>query len=174
VKKLKALLINVTKGYLFLSLRKKLRSTETSFCPPIGILYIASSLEEEGYTVEVIDFFCERSPEETLQESLKSTDVVGICVYTKYRNEAAKIAHSIKKEYPSMPIIIGGPHCIFHPDRALCDIPEADICVEGEGEQTIKYVIKALNGKKRLTEIPGIYYRLDLSPFLHFLLFLRI
>ena len=45
----------------------------------------------------------------------------------------------------------GGPHCTFHPEKALLDISAADISVEGEGEQVIKEIIKALNGTKKLS-----------------------
>jgi len=134
-------------------------STATAFVPPLGLLYLAGSLEDEGYSVEVIDYFCERDVEKTLHKSLRSADVVGLSVYTCKRMEAAKVAQLIKNDYPDMPIIIGGPHCIFYPDKALDDIPKADFCVEGEGEQTIKYLIKALNGKKKFSEIHGLRYK---------------
>jgi anaerobic magnesium-protoporphyrin IX monomethyl ester cyclase len=58
-----------------------------------------------------------------------------------------------------MTIIIGGPHCTFHPDKALDDIPDADISVEGEGEHIIKQVMKSIINKKGLSKISGIRFR---------------
>jgi len=50
--------------------------------PPIGLLYIARSLEDEGHFVEVIDFYNERNLEEKIRGSVASADVVGFSVYT--------------------------------------------------------------------------------------------
>ncbi len=147
---MKFLLINVTKGLTHLL---------TSGCfPPIGLLYIASSLENEGYKVEVIDYYCEKNPIEKIQRHLKSSDAIGINVYSKSIPEISHIINIIKEIDSDIPIILGGPHCTFHPDSALIDIP-ADISVEGEAEQSIKEVAKALNQSKDFSEIPGVYYR---------------
>ena len=39
------------------------------------------------------------------------------------------------------------------------DVINADISVTGEGEKTIVDIIEALNGKKDLAKIHGIFYR---------------
>jgi len=144
------LLINVTKG---------LTPLLTSGCfPPIGLLYIASSLEAEGHKVEVLDFYCENNPVEEIKRKIKSFDAIGLNVYSKSIPQINHIISIIKKINPDIPIIIGGPHCTFHPEDALIDIP-ADISVEGEAEQSIKDVAKALTNNSDLSKIPGIYYR---------------
>jgi len=154
------LLINVAKGYVFISPKKeKMKWTGTGFVPPLGLLYIASSLEDDGHSVKIIDYFCEKDAEKTMYEFLKSADVVGLSIYTNSQFKAADIARLIKNKYPDIPIIIGGPHCIFFPDRALDDIPEADFCIEGEGEQTIKCLISAIEKNKSFSDITGLYYR---------------
>ncbi len=127
--------------------------------PPIGLLYIASSLEEEGCKVNVIDCYCEKKPEEKIRKSLLSMDVVGLGVYNRTRKESADIAKIIKNIDPDIKIIIGGPNCICLPKKTLEDIPSADICVQGEGEYVIKEIIKALNGKKKFSDINGVYYK---------------
>ncbi len=129
------------------------------YYPPLGILYIGKSLEDEGHNVKIIDFNTEENPKEALIESLSSTDVVGLSIYTMMYKEAANIAELIKKTNPDIPIIIGGSHCTYHPEKALKDIPAADICVEGEGEFVIKDIMKALNGTKKFSELPGVQYR---------------
>lgn len=155
---MKFLLLNIEPDILIIAKTKRTQ-IDSSFYPPLGLLYIGRSLEDEGHYVEIIDFFTEEHPEEKLTKSLNSIDAVGICVYTKAHTEAAQVAHTIKKINPDLPIIIGGPHCTFHPDKALLDISAADISVEGEGEQVIKEIIKALNGTKKLSELHGVYYR---------------
>jgi anaerobic magnesium-protoporphyrin IX monomethyl ester cyclase len=130
-----------------------------SFLPPLGLLYIASSLEEEGCKVELIDYYCEEKPEEKIRKSLLSVDAVGLGVYNRTRKETSDITKTIKDIDPDIKIIIGGPNCTSLPKKTLEDIPSADICVQGEGEYAIKEIIKALNGKKELSEINGVFYR---------------
>ena len=156
---MKILMITVTKGLQFLSSGENKSSTGASYYPYIGLLYVAASLEDEGHKVVVIDYYNEEDPEKKIQKSLTSVDAVGFSVYTGNYTKLASIANTIKKINPKIPIIIGGPHCTFHPDKALLDVPAADISIEGEAELTIKEVVKALNGEKKLSEISGVYYR---------------
>ncbi|UCF49030.1 MAG: radical SAM protein [Thermoplasmatales archaeon] len=132
---------------------------QSFFLPPVGLLYIAKSLEDEGHTVEIIDFYCEDNPIETLEKTLPSSDAVGLSVYTNSYKDTANVAQLIHQKDSDIPIIIGGPHCTIYPENALNDIPTANISVEGEGEFVIKDISKALMGRKKLSDIPGIRYR---------------
>ena len=125
--------------------------------PPLGLLYLAQSLEDEGHKVKILDFFSQKE----LVESLTSTDVVGLSVNTPSFKIAAQVASMIKKTKPELPIIIGGPHCTFHPKQSLIDIPAADVSVQGEADFVIKDIARALIGTKKLSEIPGVSYRVD-------------
>jgi len=155
---MKILLLHVPPLYHRFSSSKQTKTKAITY-PPLGLLYIGGVLEKEGHNVDLIDFMAEENPKDLLKKTLPSADVVGISVYTKAYKEAAQIAQSIKKMNPNIPIIIGGPHSTFYPDRALHDIPAADISVEGEGEEVIKDIMKVLNGTKKISEISGIQYR---------------
>jgi len=152
---MKFLLLNIETGFEITTGTKKI----TSPSPPLGLLYIARSLEDEGHNVKIIDFSVEKNPKKKLEESLNSVDAIGVTVYTSSFVETAEILDNIKKNNPDLPIIIGGPHCTFHPKQALLDIPTADISVEGEGEQVIKEIVKVLEGRKKISELEGTYYR---------------
>jgi anaerobic magnesium-protoporphyrin IX monomethyl ester cyclase len=135
------------------------KPNKTSVFPPLGLLYIGSILEANGHEVDIIDVGLELNPRPLLEQKLKHADVVGMSVYTNTYIESAGYAHLIKQINPTMPILIGGPHCTFMKSRALKDIPYADIAVELEGENVILEIIKYLEGKKALRDIPGIFYR---------------
>jgi len=154
---MKFLFISPISGKYSLSRKKKI--SFGSYLPPIGMLYVASSLENDGHNLEVIDYHFEEKPEEKIQKSLSSYDAIGLCVHSNSCSESASVAKIIKIDNPDIPIIIGGPHCTFHPNNCLDDIPDADISIEGEGEYAIKDIVKALNGEKKLSEGIGIYYR---------------
>jgi len=127
--------------------------------PPLGILYLARSLEDEGHTVEIIDFNYENNSIGCFKKSLSSADAVGINVNSLSIKKVVETTDIIKNLDSSIPIIIGGPHCCFFPRGSLDDIPNADISVDGEAEYVIKDIAKALEGEKNYSKINGVYYR---------------
>ncbi len=60
---------------------------------------------------------------------------------------------------PEIPIIIHGQQCTIHPQLSLQEIPAADVCIAGEAEGVITEVVDALEGRKRLLDIPGVSLR---------------
>jgi len=113
---MKFLLIDVQGSSTIIS-SKKISSVGTSYSPPLGILYIGRALEDEEHKVEVIQLINEKSPEEKLKKSLKTADAVGLGITSKFHKEAFDIAKKSKEFDPSIKIIAGGPHCIFHPKK---------------------------------------------------------
>jgi len=126
--------------------------------PPLGILSLASVLEKDGHDVNVVDFSAELFSKQKLAEKLNSVDVVGITVLTISLNNVKKIIQLIREIKPYIKVIIGGPHCTLFPEQSLVET-DADICVEGDGENAIIQIIKAFNDTKSLSIIPGVYYK---------------
>jgi radical SAM superfamily enzyme YgiQ (UPF0313 family) len=155
---MRILLISITPLHTRISTKRKTKKKLSTF-PPLGILYIGSSLEQNGHKVDIIDFHSENNPISSIKQLLPIIDVVGIGVYTASISEVKKISRFIKKFNKDMPIIIGGPHCIFYPNKALIDIPNADISVDCEGEQVINKIIEEIQGKKEFSRLNGIHYR---------------
>ncbi len=50
--------------------------------PPLGLLYLGASLERDGHKVELLDYYAEEVSREQLENSLMSSDAVGMTVYT--------------------------------------------------------------------------------------------
>jgi radical SAM superfamily enzyme YgiQ (UPF0313 family) len=139
---------------------KKIIKLKKPIYPPLGLLYIGRALEDDGHKVEIIHYFEESFSESLIKKYLNSTDAVGLSISTGSHKRMAKIADKIKQIDSSIPIIIGGPHCTFHPKQSLNEIPSADISVEGEAEFSIKDIAKSLeNNKSDLSKVEGIYYR---------------
>lgn len=127
--------------------------------PPLGLLYVGASLEEDGNKVTILDFYAEQISTEKLKQHLVASDAIGISVNSLNYNLGNEIARNIKTIDSDIPIIIGGPHCILFQKQSLSSIPNADISVIGEGEQTILDIVQFLKGNVSLKDIPGIYYR---------------
>lgn len=130
-----------------------------SLYPPLGLMYIGSALENDGHSVELIDLGLEKISKEHLKNSLINADAVGMNTYTNSYKYVADLSQKIREFDSDIPIIIGGPHCIFVKEQSLYDIHNADIAVAGEGEQIIIDIVRYLQGKKNLSDINGIYYR---------------
>jgi radical SAM superfamily enzyme YgiQ (UPF0313 family) len=132
---------------------------ETKSYPPLGLLYVAGSLENAGHNVEIIDLDFEKPSKAQLEKKLQLIDAIGFEVYTDNFKEVSKYVKKLKKINSSIPIIIGGPHCIYYKEKSLNDIPEADIVVYNEAEKTILDLIDFIKNKKKLCDINNIYFK---------------
>ncbi len=130
-----------------------------SFHPPLGLQYLGAVLEKNGHKVEIIDYCVEKFSLEKLKNALMRADFVGMSAYTPNINSTISDAKLIKEIAPEIPLVIGGPHCTFLKGNSLKDIPHADIAISGEGENVITDIVKYLQGRKKISDIPGVFYR---------------
>lgn len=128
--------------------------------PPLGLLYLGRILEDDGEKVDVLDFSAEEYSAQKLRRALSSVDVVGMSVVSPSLEKAHEIIQIVKEKDPEIPTIIGGPHCMIFPEKALKETG-ADISVQGDGELVITELKKVFTGKKLLSEIPGVFYQKD-------------
>ncbi|MBU0497015.1 MAG: B12-binding domain-containing radical SAM protein [Candidatus Thermoplasmatota archaeon] len=125
--------------------------------PPLGLLYLAAILEQNGHAVSVLDFSAEPYSKTTLKNNFHQQDVIGITVLTPAVDHVKNLIHDIKTIDASIPIIIGGPHCSLFPQQSLTTL-DADVCVIGDAESRIHHLISNIHEKKTLATIPGIVY----------------
>jgi len=128
---------------------------------PMGLALIAAVLEKEGHQVTVVDANVLRLQPEEVVYRVTDADVVGLTAMTPTVNTAASIAHYIKQANSNSTVILGGAHAILLPEETLATIPEVDVIVRGEGEETIIDLLRALEHKQPLSKIQGISYRQD-------------
>jgi radical SAM superfamily enzyme YgiQ (UPF0313 family) len=96
-------------------------------------------------------------------ESLLQTykpHVVGIGGTSHTRFESFALARCVKTYDPDIQILYGGSHATFTAEDTLTHVPEIDIIVRGEGEQTtLNVVLKVLKGDLNFSDISGVSYR---------------
>ncbi len=126
--------------------------------PPLGLLYVATMLQNEGDSVTILDFSAEPFDEQKLMTAVHQSDVIGMSVLSPSLNEVKTLIHMIRQYEPDIPILIGGPHCTLLPEKAL-DETQATVCIQGDSEMILTDLKKALNNEKDYSEIPGIFYR---------------
>ncbi|HEC94363.1 MAG TPA: cobalamin B12-binding domain-containing protein, partial [Thermoplasmatales archaeon] len=93
--------------------------TSSPFSPPLGLLYLASVLEQQGHNVEVIDARAEPITEKNIKTKVMSADVAGISIPTFSLKNSHKIVQMIKRTDKDVFIVGGGPHCFLYPKETL-------------------------------------------------------
>ncbi len=126
--------------------------------PPLGLLYVATMLQNDGDSVQVLDFSAESYDEQKLITAVQQADVIGMSVLSSSLTEVKKLIQLIKQHEPDLPVIIGGPHCTLLPEKSL-EETEATIGVQGDCETLLTDLKKALNNEKDFSEIPGVFHQ---------------
>ncbi|MFZ5800911.1 MAG: B12-binding domain-containing radical SAM protein [Candidatus Omnitrophota bacterium] len=128
---------------------------------PTGLAYIARVLLEDGHTVSVLDINGWRYDQKTVSAKLKEysdVEVVGISgLITTYGFQKWLIAE-VKKAVPKAVIISGGGAATSCPELLFANTA-LDIAVIGEGEITIKELVRSLADHRPLDDIRGICFR---------------
>ncbi len=127
----------------------------STFEEPIGVLYIASSLAAAGYEVDVADLTFNAATN-GLEERVRRADVVGISFPTPLFGAARSVLASVKGIKPAVFAVAGGPHVTARPLDALR--AGFDACVIGEGEETARELVAALENNRGPGTVPGVAY----------------
>ena len=101
---------------------------------PLGLAYVAGALEQAGHEVRIWDG--QVQPLMWFAPSF-TPQLIGITMNTPSYDVVKKLSATLKKSWPDVPIVLGGPHPTVRPEDTLRDIPEADVVVKGEGEKAI-------------------------------------
>ena len=142
-------------------------SDEDVKVPPIGVFYVGAMLRENGYDVEILNWYnINKLPEmipRTLQE--KKPDIIGFSVLHANRWGAIEIAQIAKRLNPKVKIVFGGIGPTFLWKHFLTNFKEIDYCVLGEGEYAFLDLVKCIErtDEKALANVRGIAFRQDNS-----------
>lgn len=129
--------------------------------PPLGTLYIATILKNEGIDVSVLDQSAQGFSIKDTVDWVKreDPDILGFSTLSSSGRTAAIIAEKTKKENPNMSIVFGNYHATFNPEKILETYPFVDVIVRGEGERTCLELVKCVEGKSDLKEVLGITFK---------------
>lgn len=153
----------------------KFQSRQTALFP-LGLGYIASVLERDGYEVEMVD--CPSEGYDTLLDIGKDRVVYGLsedqirkriqdfrpdaiglsCLFSTLEKRMLNVARIAKEVDPNIVVFCGGPHVSAFYER-LTRSPHVDYCVIGEGEEIACRLLKALNAGGGVEEVGGLTYR---------------
>ncbi|MCP2619851.1 B12-binding domain-containing radical SAM protein [Candidatus Aminicenantes bacterium AC-334-K16] len=137
-----------------------------SSMPPLGLLYIAAILEQEGHDIQIIPADILRLKFNQIQKIIRQfePDIIGVTSTTENRFQSFKLIKKAKEAYPRALTVLGGPHASMAPEDCLTHIPELDVVVIGEGEETMKELCSIWEERadlQSLEKIAGLAYRRD-------------
>lgn len=155
--------------------------------PPLGLAFIAGALHEAGHEVTAIDAIGESpmqfnpiefqpnitenfpvevlatnglSTKEIIERIPEDSQLIGVsCMFSNNWLADRHLISVIGKTFPDAVIISGGESMTAMPSFWMQQAPELDICVLGEGDETIVDLVSALENKIALSKVNGINYR---------------
>ncbi len=138
---------NVTKGEL----------ARDEIYPPLGISILAAELEQLGHEVRLHDDSIDDLDD--IKRSMEWAELVGISSLTPNARRARELG-KIAREEIGRPVVMGGPHPTTNPEFFL-NAGAADICVQGEGDETLPEIIEHLHDRSKWEGIQGITFLKD-------------
>lgn len=129
---------------------------------PLGILYVASTLEEAGHKVNAFDPLPTVDDAKIIRKIVQwGPDVVGISCTTAQMGRGLAFSHLIKEMNPDVKTVFGGYHTTAHPLEVLRD-ESVDFVIRNEGEITMRELCGELeSGHTDLAKVDGLGYKED-------------
>ncbi len=130
---------------------------------PLGISYLAAVLEENGYTVDVVDCQTTHPTQKELEDKFRSLnpDIIGVTSATLTYNPALDILKAAKAALPKAVTMIGGPHVTVMDQQVFSESSNVDIVVRSEGEQTMLELARLVSEgtPRKLDQVLGITFQ---------------
>jgi radical SAM superfamily enzyme YgiQ (UPF0313 family) len=135
---------------------------------PLGVYYVAAVLMDNGYDVDILNWYDIDKTPEKIKETLKAKnpDVIGFSILNANRWGGIEIARIARQVNPHVRIVFGGIGATFLWEHFLTHFQEIDFIVIGEGEYPFLNLIRCLeNGNlQALQTIKGIAFRENGKP----------
>jgi radical SAM superfamily enzyme YgiQ (UPF0313 family) len=128
---------------------------------PLGVGYIAASLEQRGYEVLVLDltfmdqknFDVDRVKNGVLG---LNPDAIGLSALTWTIPRTYELAYALKQDSAKTPIVFGGPHVSALPRRTMDECKAIDAVVLGEGEKTFPDFLDIFFSKGMVSDMKNV------------------
>jgi radical SAM superfamily enzyme YgiQ (UPF0313 family) len=151
-------------------------STTHRPAPPLGLAFIAGVLKKAGHYIQVIDCVAEApnvyysfrdgiiingmKDEDTIKLIDEDVDIIGFSImFSGNWIHNRKLIDRVGNSFPKALIIAGGEHVTACPEFCFLQSKCLDVCVLGEGEETILSLINTVQNEEELSSVNGIAFR---------------
>jgi B12-binding domain/radical SAM domain protein len=141
---------------------------------PIGMISIADYLDRHGYRV-IVDNLNDRmihAPAFDVEEHLEKMDASVIAIglnFQQHSQGAMAIARRCKELHPESTVVMGGLTATRFHEEIILKYPFVDAVIRAEGEKPLLQLVRTLERKGSLAEVPNLTWRrengvLDSTP----------
>jgi radical SAM superfamily enzyme YgiQ (UPF0313 family) len=129
--------------------------------PPLGLLYLATVLQDAGVEVSVLDQQAKGYSDESAVDWVEgeSPEILGFSTLQSSGRRAVKLSREVKERNLDTIIVFGNHHATFNARKILTKYSSVDIVVRGEGERTITELVECLKLGDELRDVLGITFR---------------
>ena len=134
---------------------------ERGINPPIGLLYVATSIKENSdHDVKVLDASIDKLSMKQIGQEIKNyaPDIVGMTLSTFSLLESIRIAKLAKEIDSEIKVIVGGIHVYIYP-RETIELGCFDYGVLGEAEYSVIALLEKIEKNESPSEIKGLVYK---------------
>ena len=154
-------------------LRVPVSSYTTLACPPLNLAYLAAVLREDGCEVVIVDAVGEAplrlsrtarpgflrvglTDSEIVRRIPAGTDLIGVtCMFSEEWPLVREVIRAIRGAFPAALLAAGGEHASAVPEFCLRNSRALDLCVVGEGEETLRDLVHRLRAGGDPLRTPG-------------------
>ncbi len=138
---------------------------DESWCPPLGLMYVASCLRNSGFSVRLLDVRAMDMDPGQVMRCLEEErpGLVGISALTSSIRSAVSMGKMIKDVYgDSIHVCLGGSHVSADPG-VIDRFPGFDSAVTREGELAFAGIVKRVLGGEKVAGVVGGETCMDLD-----------
>lgn len=138
---------------------------DPSVTTPVALMCLKKyALEKRGLEsavdISLLTFRSSATMDEMIADiSPADADVIGVSCYFWNISRSLKLIRRIRKENPSVKILMGGPES-EETVRIMEENPAIDICVRGEGEEVFAEILENLTNETQVSDIRGTTIRI--------------
>jgi radical SAM superfamily enzyme YgiQ (UPF0313 family) len=146
-------------------------NTETINMPtlPMGLGHVAAAVQRAGHRVRFVDLLGDVEPLRTLEREVSDfqPDAIGISIRNvddqcsaapRFLLEGARGVVSACRRLSNAPVVLGGAGYSLFP-QSMLDFLDADMGIQGEGEDAFVALLAGLRDRDRPVGVPGLYLR---------------
>lgn len=131
-------------------------SPERLGAPLLGQQFVAASALAAGAEVKVLDAAAKHATF-SIDDLVAEADafqphIVGVALFTRWVWHAYQLVDALKGRYPML--VAGGAHTTARPEETLRH--GFDVAVVGEGEHAMQGLVRVLQGREALDDVPGL------------------
>lgn len=130
---------------------------------PLGLLMVGGALIDAGHDVSLLDAECERLSDcdivRFVREAQPDVVLTGHAGSTPAHPVCVRMLAAIKREWPHIRTVYGGPYPTYHAAAILNAERCVDFIIRGEGEAGAVNLIRAIARGDGVDDVAGITYR---------------